>query len=72
MYRLRWLAEHLNDPDASSDPRITGALLASLTVSVVANGDFWSAAFNLLRGALQWMLSDETITLGMMLSFWLA
>ena len=63
MWRLWLLAEHLNDPGAPADPRIVGALTASLIVSVVVNWEFWSTAFNLLMGVILWLLSDDKLVL---------
>lgn len=70
MYRLWWLSEHLNDPDAPADPRIVGALMASLICSILINWTFWSTAYGLLKGALTWLMSDSKLVLGLMTMFW--
>ncbi len=67
MWRLWALAEHLNDTEASADPRLTGALVASLIVSVLMNWDFWLAAINLSIGAVRWLSDDSKLVLGMTL-----
>ena len=70
MYRLWWLSEHLSDPDAPADPKIVGALMASLICSILINWTFWSTSIKFLMEAFKWLMDDSPLILGWMTMYW--
>lgn len=66
MHSIFWLIAHLEDGDAPADPRILGVLTSILIVSIVYNYEFWRTAYNLLWEAIQWLMSDDKVVLGLM------